>query len=78
MSPVLGNGIALILVALLVYACARSLWKTHRAGGCGGNCASCGSCTCGKTGGTGKAHVSDEKLRDMQLELENMRSRQGQ
>lgn len=42
MPSILGNLIALALVALLIYACARYL-ITRRHEGCTGNCGCCGS-----------------------------------
>ena len=59
MPPILGNAIALLMVAALVYVCARNLWLDHRQGGgcascggsCGGSCAGCGGCSV-STGGS--------------------------
>ncbi|MGI5989134.1 MAG: FeoB-associated Cys-rich membrane protein [Lachnospiraceae bacterium] len=42
MPAVLGNIIALALVALLIFVCARYL-ITHRHEGCTGDCGSCGA-----------------------------------
>lgn len=45
MPPLIGNLIALSLLALVVGLAVRSLWKSRRAGGhCNGDCASCGGC----------------------------------
>lgn len=47
MNAVLGNLIAILLVAGLVACCVRELVQSHKGGGCGGcagcsgNCASC-------------------------------------
>ena len=61
MTPVIGNCIALSLVALLVYVCVRNLLRRHKAGGCSGNCASCGSCR-GDRGDRGQTPVSTAVL----------------
>ena len=48
MSPVLGNLIVIIILAVLVFFAARSIWRTHKSGGCsgcgGGSCAGCSGC----------------------------------
>ncbi len=45
MSPVLGNLIVLLVLALVVALAVRSLWRNHKRGGhCNGDCAHCGSC----------------------------------
>ena len=59
MSALLGNGIAVLLVAGLVWISAREIWKGHQSGGCSGDCGSCSSsCHSGSTpqnGAAGKA-----------------------
>lgn len=46
--PILGNIIAVGLVLLLVFFCARFLWKDAKSGGCAGCSGHCGSCSsCG-------------------------------
>ena len=45
MSALLGNGIAVLLVAGLVWISAREIWKGHQSGGCGGCSGDCGSCS---------------------------------
>ncbi|MBQ9492716.1 MAG: FeoB-associated Cys-rich membrane protein [Oscillibacter sp.] len=55
MSPILGNAIALLAVALLVTVCARYLWKDAKRGGCAG-CAGCGNGHCARCPG----HVRKE------------------
>ena len=55
MPPILGNTIALLCVAALVYVCAHTLWLDHKRGGgcascggsCGGNCGGCAGCSPG-------------------------------
>ena len=61
MPPVLGNAVALLAVAALVFVCARYLWLDHQRGGgcasCGGACAhggGCASCHGGCGGGVPK------------------------
>ena len=45
MEVVLGNAIAVLLVALLVAVCVRELIQGHKIGGCSGGCAGCsGGC----------------------------------
>ncbi len=45
MNALLGNGIALLLTAGLVFLSARELWRGHKKGGCGRGCAGCnGNC----------------------------------
>ena len=44
MSPIVGNAIALLAVALLAAGCVRKLWKDAKRGGCGGNCSHCAGC----------------------------------
>lgn len=45
MSPVLGNLIVLLALAIVVALAVRSLWRSRKQGGhCNGDCASCGSC----------------------------------
>ena len=44
MSPVLLNLIVFALLALAVGLAVRSIWKSHRNGGCTGDCSSCGGC----------------------------------
>ena len=53
MPVVLGNAIAILMVAALVAVCAREIWKGHKKGGCGGSCAGCSGC-CGSCGGCSK------------------------
>ena len=68
MPPILGNIIALLAVALLVYVSARNLWGGHKSGGCSGNCASCGGgCSCGSTSSAKKpdGHISDAQIKEM-------------
>ena len=44
----MGNIIVLLILAVLVFFAARSLYRSHKAGGgCGGDCGSCGGCGCG-------------------------------
>ncbi|MBQ9521634.1 MAG: FeoB-associated Cys-rich membrane protein [Oscillospiraceae bacterium] len=56
MSPILGNAIALLAVALLVAVCVRNLWRDARRGGCGGcggcsgQCSHCAGCAAKKRG----------------------------
>lgn len=46
MSPVLGNLIVILILALVVGLVIRSMWKSRKNGcHCGGDCASC--CGCG-------------------------------
>jgi hypothetical protein len=41
-----GTGLVLIIVAVLAFLAARSLWRTHKnGGGCGGDCSCCGGCS---------------------------------
>ncbi len=55
MQAVFGNAVVILMVALLVAVCIRSLWNDHKnGGGCagcsgcsGGSCAGCMKC-CGK------------------------------
>ncbi|MBQ6985615.1 MAG: FeoB-associated Cys-rich membrane protein [Oscillibacter sp.] len=47
MSAILGNAVALLLVALLVAVCVRNLWKDAKQGGCGSGCAGCAGCANG-------------------------------
>ena len=49
MPVILGNIIAIIIVAGIVWLSVREIRKSHKSGGCGGNCAGCsGSCaSCG-------------------------------
>ena len=51
MPAILGNLIAILLVALLVFVSGREIWKSHKSGGCGGSCSGCsGNCAgCGKS-----------------------------
>ena len=45
MSGILGNLIVVLILAVIVVLCVRSLWRSHtRGGGCNGDCANCGSC----------------------------------
>ena len=45
MSPMLGNLIVILALAIVVALAVRSLWRSHRQGGhCGGDCAGCGRC----------------------------------
>ncbi|MBR2765536.1 MAG: FeoB-associated Cys-rich membrane protein [Blautia sp.] len=44
MNTILGNGIALLLVAGLVLLSLRELWKGHRKGGCGSCAGGCSGC----------------------------------
>ena len=46
MPPILMNLIVLAALALAVGLAIRSIWKSHKSGGCscGGNCSSCGGC----------------------------------
>lgn len=45
MSPILGNLIVLVALAIVVALAIRSLWRSHKQGGhCNGNCACCGGC----------------------------------
>lgn len=75
MPPILGNIIALALVALLVYICARNLWGPHRAGGCTGSCSSCSrGCSCGGSCGKKPEHVSREQVQEMQTYFDSLRS----
>lgn len=60
MSVIIGNGIAILLVAALIVLSAREIWKSHQSGGCGGcsgNCAGCSS-SCHSCG-------SDRKSQDL-------------
>lgn len=42
MEAVIGNGIALLALAVIVGLAVRSLWRSHRDGGhCNGDCGSC-------------------------------------
>ena len=45
MSVIIGNGIAILLVAALVGLSARELWKGHQSGGCGGCSGDCAGCS---------------------------------
>ena len=53
MPVLLGNAIAILMVLALVWVSAREIVKSHKSGGCGGNCAGC-SCSgsCSKCGGS--------------------------
>lgn len=44
MSPILGNAIALLAVALLAAGCVRNLWRDAKRGGCGGCSGQCSHC----------------------------------
>ena len=45
MEAVIGNGIALLALAVIVGLAVRSLWRSRRSGGgCNGDCGSCGGC----------------------------------
>lgn len=45
MSPVFGNLIVILVLAIVVSLAVRSLWRSHKQGGhCNGDCASCGGC----------------------------------
>ncbi|MBR0342833.1 MAG: FeoB-associated Cys-rich membrane protein [Oscillospiraceae bacterium] len=47
MSPILGNLIVIAVLAIVVFFAARSVWRTHKSGGCsgcGGNCSGCSGC----------------------------------
>lgn len=77
MPVILGNIIALSLVALLVYVCARNLWGGHKSGGCGGcsgNCASCGGgCSCGGIHKEKAGHISAGQVKEMGDYFESIR-----
>jgi len=66
MSVIVGNGIAVLLVAALVGLSARELWKGHQSGGCGGcsgDCAGCSSsCHSGSNAASGKPDLSGKKF----------------
>ena len=49
MSVIMGNAIAILLVAGLVGASVREIWKEHKSGGCGG-CTGCSKCCKGCSG----------------------------
>lgn len=40
----LGNAIVIAVLIAVVALAVRSLWKSHKSGGCNGDCASCGGC----------------------------------
>ena len=45
MSPILGNLVVILILAVIVGLCVRSLWRSHKhGGGCGGDCSHCGGC----------------------------------
>ena len=47
MPSFLGNAICILLIAALVFVCARNLYLDHVSGGCAGcsgSCSSCGHC----------------------------------
>ncbi len=45
MPPIVGNIIAVAIIAVVVALAVRSLWRSHKkGGGCGGDCGSCGNC----------------------------------
>ena len=44
MSPILGNLIVILILTVIVGLCARSLWQSHKSGGCCGDCSHCGGC----------------------------------
>lgn len=47
MSP-MGNLIVIAILAVVIGLCIRSMWRSHKNGGCSGNCGSCGGgCGCG-------------------------------
>jgi len=52
MSPVLGNLIVIIILAVLVFFAARSIWRSHKSGGCAG-CSGCGGGSCAGCSGCG-------------------------
>lgn len=46
MPVIIGNLIVVLIVAGIVFLAVRAIWKNHKAGGCGGDCANCGgSCS---------------------------------
>lgn len=63
MPVVLGNIIAILIVAGLVWISVREIRKNHKSGGCGGGCAGCsGSCqSCGKSCSEDKAQTAVRK-----------------
>ncbi len=45
MSPILGNLIVIVILAVLVALVIRSMWKSRKKGcHCSGDCCSCGGC----------------------------------
>ena len=55
MSVLIGNGVAVVLVLLLVAACIREIAAGRKSGGCAGcsgSCSSCASCGRCRTRGT--------------------------
>lgn len=44
MPPILGNIIVIAVLAVAVALAVRSLWKSHKHGGCSGDCAHCKGC----------------------------------
>ena len=80
MPPVLGNLIAAAAVALLVFVCVRTLWKSHKSGGGCASCGSAGSCAhcnggCasggGSAGGNGAVKISKKQMREAKRNYRN-------
>lgn len=44
MPGISGEVIVAIALAVLVVVIARHLWKSHKGGGCCGDCSQCGGC----------------------------------
>lgn len=48
MFELLGNVVVIAVVAAAAALAARSVWRSHKAGGhCNGDCGHCGGCGCG-------------------------------
>ncbi len=48
MTPILGNVVVILILAVVVFFAARSVWKGRKRGGCDGDCARCGGCRTNK------------------------------
>lgn len=46
--PGLGELIVILVLLAVVSLAVRSLWKSHKHGGCCGDCSQCGGCGCGR------------------------------
>ena len=44
----MGTVVVFVVLCVIVAFAARSIWKGHKAGGCGGECGGCGKCSMGQ------------------------------